>query len=183
MIFHLPRPSHSFPQICPTSTEGGRNAFLTCTFDSFGKKILGMALEILTKLSLNVTTYGVLALYFTYGSPLLIEIFFQWRKTPNFAKFHQSFINSYYFLENKFSCKITQKILLLQVFTLSLDKVTFFLLSTWCDKTLFHFICYQQSTERIDCCLKNQKGTSHWKKRSSHCELFLKKRCSSILLM
>ena len=39
----------------------------------------------------------------------LWNIFFHLRETPNFAKFHQSFINSFRFLENCFSCKIMQK--------------------------------------------------------------------------
>ena len=54
-----------------------------------------------------------------------MEYFFHLRETPNFPKFHQSFINSFRCLENCFSCKIMQKNFL-QVFTLSLDKVNLF---------------------------------------------------------
>ena len=56
----------------------------------------------------------------------LWNVFFHLGETPNFAKFHQSFINSFRFLGNCFSCKIMLKKNLLQVFTLSLDKVNLF---------------------------------------------------------
>ena len=38
-----------------------------------------------------------------------MEYFFHLRETPDFSKFHQSFINSFRCLENCFSCKIMQK--------------------------------------------------------------------------
>ena len=52
----------------------------------------------------------------------LWNVIFHLGETPNFAKFHQSFS----FLGNCFSCKIMLKKNLLQVFTLSLDKVNLF---------------------------------------------------------
>ena len=56
-----------------------------------------------------VTADDILAPYFTYRSPLLMEYFFHLRETPDFPKFHQSFINSFRCLENCFSCKTMQK--------------------------------------------------------------------------
>ena len=87
----------------------GETSFWPLLLKVWAKKILGMALETSTWLSMCVTTDDILAPYFTYRSPLLMEYFFPLRETPNFPKFHQSFINSFRCLENCFSWKIIQK--------------------------------------------------------------------------
>ena len=101
-----------FPTDLPYINTARTKRLFDLYFWKFGpKKIIGIALETSAWLSLCVTTYGILAPYFTYGSPLLMEYFFSAKKNTKFCKISpvQSFINSFHFLENSFSCKIMQK--------------------------------------------------------------------------
>ena len=70
-------------------------------------------------------------------------------------KFLWSFINNFHFLKNSFSFKTVQTKLLWQTFTPSLIKLKFiFFFLTWFDKTLYSFVCYQESINWSNCCLK-----------------------------
>ena len=91
--------------------------------------------------------------------------FFHLRGTPNFTKFHQSFINSFRFLENCFSCKIMQKKTFCKCLLFRWIKWICFLLSNLMWRRYFTLFAIKSHRRELTAVWKNKRNYSLKRKK------------------